>query len=829
MIKVENLKKTYDRHTRNSNQVLHGLSFTLPDTGFVCILGASGCGKTSLLNAIGGLDSFDSGKILTENTRISRSGSRAMERERNANFGYIFQNYYLLPEHSAAYNIYLGMHSMNLSKREKMKRVRQSLEKVDMLRYRKRNVGQLSGGQQQRIAIARAIARDPKVIFADEPTGNLDEANTMNICTMLKELSRESLVVMVTHEERIARFFADRIITLDDGRIIDDSTDWSRGTLDAGEKDAVYSGEYEESRYDSDKIELRLLTKSGTLPASLTVITEKDRIIIKTEDPRVVLCSETNASPKLIEGDRPVLYAESFSNEGAYAVSSKDGTIAGYGKNKKAMKRGLGFKFLFREARSLAKGKRIGRIGTGMFIILLSLMLSIAVSDIITLANIDPEDFIINDSHVLDITFTRGRDLPEDVWDLSLYKEIYWDHISKSGIEFDYVLNTGRSFVYTDRTVPQFGDISMELSPANYVHISRLDPSTLIHGRMPERSDEIIIDRWLLDKYSDGEGIIQNVIPNAQYFIGKELSNSDRSNFTAKIVGVCDSGEPAIYMGTEAMLAHGSGGMDVMPFSEFCAITGYDKYDSLEVDECIVLADNAGIVFTTYIGNSYYFGQGRTFIIKDAPTNTDDSIGVRYIVSDEAIPGMFEQMVKTYNESGIWCTDKEAMLEYIGKGMPAELEGMVEIEIKDKYSKSYQEYQDSTTLKLDARTIVTVTVFLLSAVMLYLLQRSKINERMDIVAVYRLLGIPRRDLVFIFAVESLAVTLKYAVPTVLATWIAVNMLSQAETVEFSMMFPISAGIATVLAILAIRLLFSILPILRLLTKPPARLAAKHDF
>ena len=94
MIRVENLKKTYDRGTRRANEVLHNLSFELPDTGFVCILGASGCGKTSLLNAIGGLDLFDSGKIITERAKITRASSRVMERERNASFGYIFQNYY---------------------------------------------------------------------------------------------------------------------------------------------------------------------------------------------------------------------------------------------------------------------------------------------------------------------------------------------------------------------------------------------------------------------------------------------------------------------------------------------------------------------------------------------------------------------------------------------------------------------------------------------------------------------------------------------------------------------------------------------------------------
>ena len=248
MISVEKLNKTYQKHSRNANQVLHALTFPLPDTGFVCILGPSGCGKTSLLNAIGGLDTFDNGTITTESVSVSRPNTRAYNQERNQSFGYIFQNYYLLSEHSVGYNVYLGLHSLKLSHKEKLARVMEALKAVDMDRYIRRNVGELSGGQQQRVAIARALARRPRVIFADAPTGNLDEANTMNICTLLRQISRTSLVVMVTHEERIAKFFADRIITLSEGRIRSDSQDWQRSDLSLSQTATVYAGDYQETK-----------------------------------------------------------------------------------------------------------------------------------------------------------------------------------------------------------------------------------------------------------------------------------------------------------------------------------------------------------------------------------------------------------------------------------------------------------------------------------------------------------------------------------------------------------------------------------------------------
>ncbi len=823
MIKIENLKKTYDRRTRNANQVLHGMSFTLPDTGFICILGVSGCGKTSLLNAIGGLDSFDSGKIITDNSKITRSGSRAMENERNANFGYIFQNYYLLSEHSAAYNVFLGMHSLSLSKKEKMQRVKTALQKVDMLRYRKRPVGQLSGGQQQRVAIARAIARSPKVIFADEPTGNLDEANTMNICTILKELSRESLVVMVTHEERIARFFADRIITLEDGRIIDDTTDWSRGTMDAGEKDAVYSGEYEESKYSSEQIDLRILAKSGADPVSLTVITENDRIIIKTSDPRVVLCSEANASPKLIEGDRPILSEESFASPKACEGGLDESPL-----KKRSHKKGLGMSFLLREVKSLTSNKRLGKFATGLFIVLLSLMISLAVSDIVTVASIDPEDFIITDSHVIDLTFNRGDKVPATTWFLDEYRSAYIDHLLSSGLDFDLIFDSDVNFEYKDNTVPQLGGLSMNLSPANYVNISRLDPSALICGRMPERSDEIVIDRWLLDLYFEEDGILQNVVPNNEYLIGKKLSISKKT-FSPTIVGICDSGQPDIYMSPEALLSVGPGGCEVMSFSEFRKILGYDKLDRLMPGQFIAITDTAGSAFLSLNGIKYSFNKYTSLIQVDAVDNTEETISAKFIVADEMIPVLYRDMIEYIGDFSIWCEDKGAVLEYMKGELPEGLDGMLDIVIEDKYETAYGEYKSNTQASVDARTIVTVTVFALSAVMLYLMQRSKINERMDIIAVYRLLGIPKRNLLFIFAAESTVLTLKYSLPTVVLSWLVINILSAIEELGISMLYPLWAVLITLAAILTVRLLLSVLPVLRLLSKPPAQLAAKYDF
>lgn len=822
MIKVENLKKTYDRGTKRANEVLHGLSFELPDTGFVCILGSSGCGKTSLLNAIGGLDLFDSGKIVTENTEIKSATSGEMERERNANFGYIFQNYYLLMEHSVAYNVYLGMHALDIPHKEKMQRVKDALARVDMLRYRKRPVNELSGGQQQRVAIARAIARRPRVIFADEPTGNLDEANTMNICTILKELSKESLIVMVTHETRIANFFADRIITLDSGEIVSDTTDWERGTMDAGEKDTVYTGDYSEEKINSANLSVRMLTSDDASPVALTVIAEKDRIIVKFNDSRVVLSSDMSATPYVREGEHPILSHESFKEEKSdeKRVAAEKASIG---------KRFLGFKFLFKEARSSVSEKKIKRFGLGVFIVLLTLMLSITVADFITISHIDPEDFIVNDSHTEVYTFTRGPLLSQYQWTLDAEIHAYMNYIKSSGLDIDFLpASDNIIFEYRDDTISQIGTTSMTFPVYTPVNISRLDESTLIAGRMPENYNEIVVDRWVLEKAIEVDGILQNMIPNAEYFLGKTLETG--RYYSPVVVGICDSGEPSVYMSKEGLLSIGIVGYEVISLSEFKKLTGYDPDFTLELNECIAYKPSTGVSYPS--GTNLRLRTGQSIKVKttiEDKLDCDVDIKVRIIVNDEMIDTLYDAAVCGVDHFVLWTTDKPALNAFLKKDMPDAIYGKLDVNRVDNYTISYNDYLAQTAAKIDGRTIVVSSIMILSLVMLYLMQRSKIKDRMDLIAVYRLLGIPKQNLMVIFAIESVVTTVKYGLPAVAVTYATINILSKVEVIGEVLIFPLWGALLTFAAIALFRLVFAVIPVISINRKPPARLAADYDF
>lgn len=232
-IKVENIVKTFNRHSRNANKVLKGVSFELPEKGLTCIFGKSGSGKTTLLNIIGGLEKADSGKVYIDG-ECTRGKT---DKIRNAKIGFIFQNYYLEKGYTIAEILRNQMIIAGFKdEKEIARRTEEALKLVDMERFKNKLGDALSGGQQQRVAIARAIVKGSDVILADEPTGNLDAENTMKVMDILKEISKTQLVVIVTHEVSLIKKYADSHIKIVDGELVEDGeieeTDLAPATYD---------------------------------------------------------------------------------------------------------------------------------------------------------------------------------------------------------------------------------------------------------------------------------------------------------------------------------------------------------------------------------------------------------------------------------------------------------------------------------------------------------------------------------------------------------------------------------------------------------------------
>lgn len=221
MLKLQNLTKTYGSG-ETVVRALKGVTLDFPETGVVSILGASGCGKTTLLNIIGGLDRQTDGEMFIDGVPSSSYGSSDWNSYRNERVGFVFQNYYLIPHLNVLENVKIAMNISGLSSKEQKEKAVVALRRVGLSDQLHKKPRQLSGGQAQRAAIARAIANKPKIILADEPTGALDSENSVQVLELLKELSADTLVIIVTHNSELAYEYSDRIIKMKDGLVEED-------------------------------------------------------------------------------------------------------------------------------------------------------------------------------------------------------------------------------------------------------------------------------------------------------------------------------------------------------------------------------------------------------------------------------------------------------------------------------------------------------------------------------------------------------------------------------------------------------------------------------
>lgn len=222
MLQLKNIVKNYVSGD-TTVQALKGIDITFRDSEFVSILGQSGCGKTTLLNIIGGLDQYTSGDLIINGRSTTKYKDSDWDTYRNHTIGFVFQSYNLIPHQSVLSNVELALTLSGVSKAERRKRAVEVFEKVGLGDQIHKKPNQMSGGQMQRVAIARALVNNPDILLADEPTGALDSATSIQIMELLKEISKDRLIIMVTHNPELAEKYSSRIVRLLDGKVTDDT------------------------------------------------------------------------------------------------------------------------------------------------------------------------------------------------------------------------------------------------------------------------------------------------------------------------------------------------------------------------------------------------------------------------------------------------------------------------------------------------------------------------------------------------------------------------------------------------------------------------------
>ena len=278
MLELNGIRKTYVTGT-TSVEALKGIDLKFRDSEFVSILGQSGCGKTTLLNIIGGLDKYTSGDLKINGRSTKDFKDRDWDAYRNNSIGFVFQSYNLIPHQTVLSNVELALTLSGVSKAERRQRATEALEKVGLKEQIHKKPNQMSGGQMQRVAIARALVNDPDILLADEPTGALDTQTSIQIMDLLKEISKDRLIIMVTHNPELATQYSTRIIRLLDGTITDDNNPYN------GEDDNIATKTDEDSLTDkkSGKTKKKKTSMSFFTALSLSLnnlMTKKTRTIL---------------------------------------------------------------------------------------------------------------------------------------------------------------------------------------------------------------------------------------------------------------------------------------------------------------------------------------------------------------------------------------------------------------------------------------------------------------------------------------------------------------------------------------------------------------------
>lgn len=887
MIKVSGLNKYYNKGKSNELHVINDTNITLEDTGLVCILGDSGSGKTTLMNTISGLDDFVSGSIDVDGIEVNKYGDPNQEIVRNEKFGYIFQNYYLLQDRTVEYNIYLSLSLYNLSDEEKEERIDYVLKAVDMWRYKKRLVSQLSGGQQQRIAIARALAKSPKVIFADEPTGNLDEANTMRTMSILKKVSKKCLVVVVTHEKTIADFFADRILWIADGKIEKEQYKESQTTYQYIEDTNIYLQEYEQEKLENEDVKVEIYNGKDKPKVDIKLICENGKIFISVGDSKNIELLTTDSEKQVIDSKKPVIEMQDI-EEMEYELGELDSV--------KKPKLGL------RKIREIAKSN-IGSMGKKQIFLVLSLfvmsvMMVFAVQDIMTILNIDTQSVVTSDSHILNVKLEKSSLVTATQFE-EIKKEYISSLVDKVDGMNDIVINPGASLIYNYEGFSQLENINSTILNYSYVSVDKLSEEDLYYGEMPKNDQEIVIDKWVLENFIETTPEMANVINDVKHFVGKTVKLNER-NLT--ISGISETDEMSVYISPEEVLRLSKWSENYTTLSKFKELYPEYKDTELTIDEngnfqalrCKSDFDTEFKAFSRDKYADYYeyislknddgprrawgwteadfaryeqeikdqmdsleqsimdeFGYtveemadvvldstGFTYedktstktgysVIGYFPTEILNETGLEMVVSDEAVPYLWEDMLAYRGEFNIYSEDKDETIEMLN-GILGEIGVNLNIITTDSYGDELSTYKYEKSKEFNGRIIVTITIFVISMIILYFMMKANAIQRMQDLGVYRLIGISKLSIIGLFAYENFLITSYTSlVGAVLATLVT-KIISGIPSLYTQVNYPWYAFLGTVAFLYVVNILVGIMPIRKILRLPPAQLASKYD-
>lgn len=817
MIRIENLEKYYNRGKKNENHVLKTINLEFPDHGLVCITGESGCGKTSLLNAVGGLDSFQKGRVIYEGKHVLASGRKRMEQYRNQKIGYVFQNYYLIADQTVGYNVELALKLCPLAEDELQERVDAVLDAVGMKKYKYKLVSQLSGGQKQRVSIARALVKNPDIIFADEPTGNLDEANTIRVMNILKTVSKQCLVVLVSHEVDMVQCFGDRIIRMVDGEVVSDEENISGGTFRRMDHRHIYLRDMSMEEVDIDGLDIQVFAEQGVTHSGKVQMAWKDgKIYIQgVEETEIVVAGEDTGC-EMIEEKRPQM-EDIRDMEEDFSMDSLSGGHGG----KLAMHKSLSVEKLLQMVKMNLKYFGRKRIILNIVLGIATLLLMSTVTDLLQQKSINRQAVQRIDSHMVTLKVEPKNGNNSTVF-VNQANDFYATVLLAKGYT-DILIDANAVLNIQYEGYPQLTGSLCKLEGFSVVSNREINEENLECGRMPEKRDEIVIDRWLLERCRNKENMLKELIRRDEAVLDVKASlTTGGAKFT--IVGVSRMDEPAVYVSDSAMLGFNYDGVRVMTTEELRQL-GLEQYEKVSLSGRQFLVseklleeqegEHPGKELLETINHDF----GGNCKIKGY---FSEDLGVDYVVSEQMLQEMIRGYVIKAGHCRIYAEDPDAAVLEIERNLD-QAGSDLKISVVNSSKEQLKTYQTENQSTIRISHAVTMAMLLMCLLMIYFTVRSNVLGRWEELTVYRLQGIRLMDIMKVYALEMVWISFCVCCPVILICWGIISYVTAIPSLEMYLYFPLWSAIALSVVLVACHALISILPVGRILSKTPVEL------
>ena len=864
MIRINGLNKFYNKNKANEIHVIDNVTLELPNQGLVSFLGASGSGKTTLLNVIGGLDKA-SGKLSYDSFEMEKYDMKRIDEFRNENFGYVFQSYNLLLNETVYDNLKIALELIDIyDVSEAESRIEYALKSVGMYKYRKKRASQLSGGQQQRVAIARALVKHCKVIIADEPTGNLDSANAIEVMNILKSISKKTLVLLVTHNESLANFYSDYIYRIADGKVVDGHENESRENLETTSDNVIYLKDMPLAETVSDSVKIKLYSNEEK-SLELEIVERNNTFYIRSNQ-NIKLVENSNI--KLVDDYyKPVEKSEE--TEYKYDDSFFDNSV-----RKRKVFRDFRATFMhslltFFKPTKKTKVIYVSLAMIGVLFAFCAISLSNAIKIDTSKIYADNDYSTLYNGQIYYLT-EDGDEVTAGIknGEISSVQIVYWRYVA-----FAKRINFVEEKSYSEsHSRLYFNDKVNEL----------------LIGRAPENG-EIAISRGLADE------ILQNFSEYCDSY--EDLLELELDRGESKLVGIVDNPHKMVYIDKKSYTEDITSWISIEPdysrcydcekkYDTYDVILGRDLEDSDVGTDNILISDRcygyedmigervdngivSGVVVGVYrfkdvVGSEYEYIRHRTHgstedyvtygysyeaedytIIEGREPAADNeclvSIYSRMKVGDELdgykIVGRYNASAElvtagalfslsalstdSYSTKVFVVEDEEAFLQTVDGGF----------DILSMYDSQYAELLDDSNTQMTVFSILGIVCLVAASIMIFFLMRSKMINDIYNIGVYRSLGsskgkIYSKYFIDTFVMVTLTAFITYVCELFIyfATTEAINNSMSMELFNSSPIIPVLG----VFVLYGVSLLFGLLPIVTLLRKTPSEILAKYD-